>query len=73
MPKKLYPNLTVEANIITQTKNNVMTIPKSYLIDNEFVLINKNEKRKVKIGLSDYQNVEILEGIQTSESLFKPK
>ena len=73
MPKKLYPNLTVEANIIIQTKNNVMIIPKSYLIDNEFVLINKDEKRKVKIGLSDYQNVEILEGIQTSESIFKPK
>jgi RND family efflux transporter MFP subunit len=72
-PSKLYPNLTAEANIIIQIKKNVITIPKSYLVDNEFVLIDKDEKRKVKIGLSDYQNVEILEGLQATETIYKPK
>ena len=72
-PPKLYPNLTAEANIIIQTKKNVLTIPKSYLIDDEFVLVNGDEKRKVKIGLSDYQNVEILEGLNASELIYKPK
>jgi HlyD family secretion protein len=73
LPKKLYPNLTAEANIIIQTKKNAITIPKSYLIDGEYVLVSKDEKRKVKIGLSDYQKVEILEGLKVGETIYKPE
>ncbi|MBN8643575.1 MAG: efflux RND transporter periplasmic adaptor subunit [Flavobacteriales bacterium] len=72
-PTKLYPNLTAEANIIITTKKNVVTIPKSFLIDDEYVLVNEDEKRKVKIGLSDYQNVEIIEGLSATETIYKPK
>lgn len=72
-PKKLYPNLTAEANIIIQTKKEVLTIPKSYLIDEKYVLVNKDEKRKVTIGLSDYQNAEILDGLKDGETIYKPK
>jgi len=72
-PPKLYPNLTAEANIIIQTKKNAITIPKEYLIEGTYVLVNKDEKRKVKVGLSDYKKVEILEGLQATETLYKPK
>lgn len=72
-PTKLYPNLTAEANIIIQTKKNVLTIPKRYLVDDEYVLVNEDEKRKVKIGLNDYQNVEILDGLKPEETIYKPK
>jgi multidrug efflux pump subunit AcrA (membrane-fusion protein) len=72
-PAKLYPNLTAEANIIIQTKKDALTIPKSYLIDDEYVLVNEDEKRKVKVGLSDYQNVEILDGLTVEETIYKPK
>lgn len=72
-PPKLYPNLTAEANIVIRTKKNVITIPKSYLIENEFVLVKNNQKRKVKTGLSDYQKVEILEGLKPGESIYKPE
>jgi hypothetical protein len=58
---KLYPNLTAEANIIIQTKENDY-YPRSYLVDNDYVIVNNDEKRKVKNRLSDYQKVEILEG-----------
>lgn len=71
-PQKLYPNLTAEANIIIQTKKNAITIPKDYLIQGEYVLVNKDEKRKVKIGLNDYQKVEILEGLNADETIYKP-
>jgi HlyD family secretion protein len=73
LPPKLYPNLTAEANIIIQTKKNAITIPKEYLIEGTYVIVNKNEKRKVKVGLSDYKKVEILEGLQANETLYKPK
>jgi len=72
-PQKLYPNLTAEANIIIKIKKNVITIPKSYLIQGQYVLVNKDEKRKVKIGLSDYQNAEILEGLKAEETIYKPQ
>lgn len=72
-PQKLYPNLTAEANIIIKIKKNVVTIPKSYLIHGEYVLVNTDEKRKVTVGLSDYQNAEILSGLSAGETIYKPK
>ena len=72
-PKKLYPNLSAEANIIIQTKKNAVTIPKNYLLKGDSIQISKEQKRKVKIGLSDYQKVEILEGLNANEIIYKPK
>ncbi len=72
-PKKLYPNLTAEANIIIKTKKNSITIPKNYLMNGDYVMVNKDEKRKVKVGLSDYQKVEILEGLKAEETIYKPE
>ncbi len=72
-PGKLYPNLTAEANIIIQTKKNVITIPKAYVLKGDSVWVDGDKKRKIKIGLSDYQNVEILDGLQTGETIHKPK
>ncbi|MFY8112234.1 MAG: efflux RND transporter periplasmic adaptor subunit [Flavobacterium sp.] len=71
-PPNVFPNLTAEANIIIHTKKNAITIPKEYLIEGTYVLVNKDEKRKVKIGLSDYKKVEILEGLKANETLYKP-
>jgi hypothetical protein len=45
VPVKLYPNLTAEANIIIQTKENTITIPRSYLVDNDYVIVNNDEKK----------------------------
>ena len=73
VPEKLYPNLTAEANIIIQTKENTITIPRSYLVDNQYVIVNKEEKRKVKIGLSDYQKVEIIAGLKKEETIYLPQ
>lgn len=72
-PQKLYPNLTAEANIIIQIKQNTITIPKSYLTEGKYVLVNKEEKRAVKTGLSDYQKVEIISGLTAEETIYKPK
>lgn len=72
-PKQLYPNLTSEANIVINVRKNVITIPKSYLLNGDYVLVNKDEKRKVKVGLSDYQNAEIISGLTETEIIYKPK
>lgn len=71
-PEHLYPNLTTEANIIIEVKEKVLTIPRNYLIDNEFVLLDNKEKRKVVTGLKDYEKVEIISGITANDALYKP-
>ena len=71
-PDHLYPNLTTEANIIIEVKEKVLTIPRNYLIDNEFVLLDNKEKRKVVTGLKDYEKVEIILGITANDALYKP-
>jgi HlyD family secretion protein len=72
-PPKLYPNLTVEANIVLQVKNKALTIPRQYLINDSFVLNSKGEKIPVKTGLKDYKKVEILSGISANDQLSLPK
>lgn len=70
-PENLFPNLSAQANIIIEVKDKAITIPRAYLIDNEFVFLANKEKRKVKVGLMDYEKVEILSGITTSDALVK--
>ena len=73
IPPKLYPNLSAEANIVIQTKKNAITIPRNYLLKGDSIQVSKKEKRKVKTGLSDYQKIEILEGLKANEIIYKPK
>jgi HlyD family secretion protein len=72
LPKTLYPFLTCEANIIIQQKQNTITIPRSYLLEGDFVMFEKDKKIKVQTGLKDYQKVEILGGITLNDFIFKP-
>ena len=71
-PPSLYPELTAEANIIIQTKKNALIIPRNYLEDNQYVWISNDERRQVKTGLRDYLKVEILQGLDTSQFIYKP-
>lgn len=72
LPPFLYPNLTCEANIIIRQKAKTITIPRVYLLEGNFVIVDKNKKVKVKTGLMDYQKVEILEGLSVKDDIYKP-
>ncbi|MEJ5995301.1 HlyD family efflux transporter periplasmic adaptor subunit [Pedobacter sp. Du54] len=71
-PKMMYPNLTTEANIIIHAMKNVLLIPRSYLVDNTYVLLENGQKRRVVTGLKDYRNVQITKGITASEKIRRP-
>lgn len=71
-PPALYPSLTCEANIVIQTKEKALTIPRSYLQNNETVLLANKQPRKVTTGLKDYQKVEILQGLTANDVIYKP-
>ncbi|MCX6210619.1 MAG: efflux RND transporter periplasmic adaptor subunit [Bacteroidetes bacterium] len=71
-PNTLYPNLTCEANIVIQQKEKAITIPRNYLLTGDSVILNNNEKKKVIVGLKDYQKVEILSGLSVNDIILKP-
>jgi len=71
-PKVLYPNLSLEANIVLNTKKNAIVIPKEYLVEGKYVLISEDEKQEVKTGLKDYKKIEIISGLDSSQFIYKP-
>jgi HlyD family secretion protein len=70
-PPALYPNLTCEANIIIKQKARAITIPRSYLLEGDYILLDKKKKVKVITGLKDYQKVEIISGVTIHDFIFK--
>lgn len=70
-PDQLYPNLNVEANIVINSKQNALTIPRAYLLNEQYVVLQNGEKRKVQVGLKDYQRVEIVHGLSNNELVQK--
>ena len=71
-PPIMYPNLTVEGNVVVQAKERVVVIPRNYLINDSLVLISKNKTKVVKTGLKDYQKVEIINGLSPNDIIYKP-
>ncbi len=71
-PKKLYPNLTVEANIVITKRDSVLTIPRKYLTSNSEVLLENGKLIKVETGLMDFELVEITSGIDENTKIVLP-
>ena len=73
LPNHLYPNLSAEANIVITKKEKALTIPRNYIMEGEYVLLSNNEKRKVVVGLKDYEKAEIISGLTEKDELIKPQ
>ncbi|WP_209331717.1 efflux RND transporter periplasmic adaptor subunit [Lunatimonas salinarum] len=71
-PHTLYPNLTLEANILIQTKENALVLPRSFILSDKFVLTTDGDTLEIQIGLKDYQKAEILSGIDKNTAVKKP-
>ncbi len=72
-PEVLYPNLTLEANIIVNEKSNVLTIPTNYLLNDTSVILEDGSIRTIKTGFKNYNTVEILSGINANSKINLPK
>ena len=71
-PAQLYPNLTVEANIVIANKEKAITIPTSFLLEGKYVITEGEERHPVTIGLRDLQRVEVLEGLDSTTRILRP-
>lgn len=72
-PPALYPNLTLEANIILQIKEDVLTLPRKYILDDTYVINKAGDTLRIKTGLKDYLKAEVLEGVSEKDVLMLPK
>jgi RND family efflux transporter MFP subunit len=71
-PETLYPNITFEANVVLKKKNNALLIPRNYIVNDSFVLNSDGNKMPIKIGLKDYRNVEVIQGLNKDVELLMP-
>lgn len=71
-PDRLYPFLTAEASIVIQEKEHALTIPTSYLINEQQVITSSGDTVRVVTGLRDMEKIEILSGIDSTTLLLKP-
>ena len=72
-PPSLYPNLTLEANIILQVKENVLTVPRKFILEDRYVIKNNGDTATIKVGVKDYQKAEVLEGVNENDVLILPE
>ncbi len=71
-PAVLYPNLTLEANIIIHTNLKALLIPREYLFDNHFVYLKNGKKKSVETGIMDLKYVEITKGLAKNTEIIIP-
>ena len=72
-PKKLFPNVSFEANIMLRTKHNALILPRNYIKNDSLVTLADGSIRVVKLGLTDFQKAEVLHGISRHDAIIKPK
>ncbi len=71
-PEVLYPGTSFEANIVVQSKQKALLIPRNYMLNDSVVIKANGEKAIVKTGLKDYLKIEILSGLKADDELIKP-
>lgn len=72
-PETLYPNVTFEANIVIQSKDKTLLIPRNCLLNDSTVIYSNGENRQIKTGLKDYKMIEVLSGLTAEDEIIKPK
>ena len=70
-PAVLYAGLSGEANVVLNQKDDILLIPREYLIEGDHVNT-PDGMVPVKIGMKNLEFVEIISGIDTSTILLKP-
>jgi multidrug efflux pump subunit AcrA (membrane-fusion protein) len=68
----LYPGLTAESNIIISKRDQVLTIPLTYLLEGDFVETDKG-KIKVEVGAKNMTIAEIKSGVTEKSRIKRPE
>lgn len=69
----VFSGMSVEANIIIETKKNALVIPREFLLDaNKVMRKSEGDTLKIKTGAEDLEYVEIINGIDEKTEIIKP-
>jgi multidrug efflux pump subunit AcrA (membrane-fusion protein) len=71
-PAKLYPNNTLEANILINEKKKAILLPRSFVINDSMVNRKNGGLTRIKTGLKNYQYIEVISGISADDEILKP-
>ena len=71
-PQKLYMGLSGEGNIVVREGVKALVVPADYLMPGNF-LDTDNGKVKVKVGLVNWDYVQILSGVDKNTVVYKPE
>ena len=72
-PEVVYPNFSVEGNILIAKKEQAITIPATYLVGSNKVILSTDDTVNVVTGIKNLQWVEIIEGLDRNSEVFMPK
>jgi len=72
-PEKLFPNITFEANIVLQTKQNALLVPRRFFVNDSTLVNREGVNIKVRTGLKDFQMAEVLSGLSEQDEIMLPK
>ncbi len=71
-PPVLYPNLSLEANILIQHKEDILTLPRAYILEDKYVVTADRDTVEVVLGLMNFQVAEIVQGLDENVAVIKP-
>ncbi len=71
-PRALYPNISFEANVVIKTEKNALLIPREYVLNDSLVFSKLGKKIKVRTGIKDFEQVQIVSGLDANEELILP-
>lgn len=71
-PTVLYPNLTVECNIIIEQRKGVLTLDRKYITNDNHVVLTTGERKAVTLGIVGLQSAEIISGINANDEVVLP-
>lgn len=69
----MLPGYSADAEVILKTRDNVLRVPTEAVVDKRYLFVlndsDELEKREVRIGLSNWDHTEILEGVELGETV----
>jgi HlyD family secretion protein len=71
-PERLLPNITFEANIVVSEKSSALLLPRRFMLNDSTVILATGDTVRVRTGLHDYQQMEIISGLGKEDEVILP-
>ena len=70
---RLYPGMSLEANIVIREKDGVLVLPVLYVSESNEVILEDGSRKTVETGIRDLSYVEITGGLEEGDVVLKPE